>query len=147
VNNGVGGKGGFVETSGLAGLRVTRTPNLGAGGTWLIDPQHNLLINGTVAGNTNVATVGTNFSANLDNAVLLVSNIGTALASGNVTISTTGTGGGSGQTGVITWDSTAILTYDGVSGSSVTLTLDAGSDINFYGALQKKTSGSPTMTT
>lgn len=35
-----GGRGGFVETSGLAYFDITRTPEVGAGGTWLIDPRN-----------------------------------------------------------------------------------------------------------
>ncbi len=124
AQNGVGGVGGFIETSGLIGLRVSHAPLIGDGGTWLLDPRNITISNGTTTGSTNVT--GT-FTANADDAVINQADINTALGTGDVIIATSG--GGGTQAGTVTWLAGADMLYNFGSGFFRTLTINADSTI------------------
>ena len=113
-----GGNGGFIETSGLASLRVTSLPDVsalaGTGGEWLIDP-YNITIEAGL-GNTNINSTSP-FEAVGNDARLGIQLILNALVNGDVTIST-GTGGT--QDGNITLEDS--ITYDLATERTLTLT-------------------------
>ncbi|MBY0451295.1 MAG: filamentous hemagglutinin N-terminal domain-containing protein [Cyanobacteria bacterium] len=112
-------RGGFIETSGKQFLNVQAAPEIGAlsgvGGTWLLDPNNLTITTGVTQTNINGASP---FVTTNDTSSLGVNLINTALASGNVTIST-GNGGTNLQAGDITW-STA-LSYTGASARTLTV--------------------------
>jgi len=113
------GKGGFVETSSLQFLDVTNAPDVGLGGTWLIDPRDITINNGPTTG---IPTTNP-FTATADDSVLAVSDLLAALKGGaNVTVST-GTKGS--QEGNITLDTD--LDFNGKGNN--TLTLEAANNI------------------
>jgi filamentous hemagglutinin family protein len=115
----LGGKGGFVETSGQQNLEITTTPDVSASagfaGEWLIDPNNIEIVAG--GGNTNINPTNP-FESTNDGAQLGVDLIVAALTGGaNVTV-TTGTGGTDAEEGNITL-STA-LDFHGTGNNTLT---------------------------
>ena len=80
---------------------------------------------------TNINDDDNSFVAEGDSAILPVQSIKSALGSGDVKIST---GVGGTQQGNITWNDTAILSYE--TDDNNTLTLEASGNINFNGSIQ-----------
>ncbi|MCP5503556.1 MAG: filamentous hemagglutinin N-terminal domain-containing protein [Chlamydiales bacterium] len=127
-----GGNGGFIEVSGEKGLiyegKSDRRAPQGKNGTILFDPEANITISGGV--DTNITTTGTPpnvvisptaSSANLNN--LAAGTLLSELANGDVTITTSYTGGG-GASGNITFSSP-------FSWSTNSLTCLAANDVLF----------------
>ena len=125
------GDGGFIETSGLRGLRVDQAPDAsasnGQNGEWLIDPFKVRVSN---AGDSNISA-SSPFTASASGANLNIATLLAGLAAGDVTITTTGggitTAGGGTDAGNITIENEIDLS--GTSGSN-SLTLQAYNDIN-----------------
>lgn len=122
----VAGNGGFIETSGLRGLRISRMVDArainGRGGHWLIDPTNIIIAPGSLGslggwGQTDTAVVGVNL-------------INQALNAGmDVTLTTMNPlGNGSGE--IIQMESAAFVLSSGVSS---TLTLNAAGSILLHG--------------
>jgi filamentous hemagglutinin family protein len=120
------GDGGFIETSGLLGLRISRmvdaTAVNGRGGHWLIDPTNIIIAPGSLGslggwGPTDTAVVGVNL-------------INAALNSGmDVTLTTFNPlGNGSGE--IIQMESAQ---FRKISGGESTLTLNAAGSILLHG--------------
>ncbi|HEX7647503.1 MAG TPA: filamentous hemagglutinin N-terminal domain-containing protein, partial [Noviherbaspirillum sp.] len=146
------GNGGSVETSGkyldMQGTVDTRAP-LGKTGTLLLDPT-NIYIASSQANATSAGMSGTDSSADtsgpttfaasgvVNDSLLTVGSLQTALANADVTVSTSGAGAGAGNIKVV----------DGVSwASDQTLTLNAGGAISVNGALNASgTSGAVNLT-
>ncbi|HSW69003.1 MAG TPA: filamentous hemagglutinin N-terminal domain-containing protein, partial [Gammaproteobacteria bacterium] len=109
------GNGGFVETSGhyldVTNASINLLAPYGKAGTWLLDPI-DVTISNSAASNSTYSNGGYGFSANPAN--ILASQLMTALQSGNVSVSTSGTtGGGNGDIAVnaaLTWDASTTLT-------------------------------------
>lgn len=109
------GDGGFIETSAArvnvaSGARVTTAAALGNTGHWLIDPLD--------------FTVGSASGNNISGATL-----SGQLVTNNITIDTTGTGGGNGDIFVndaVSWTA---------SGAPTTLTMNAAGDVNINAAI------------
>jgi filamentous hemagglutinin family protein len=123
------GDGGFIETSGLIGLRVTTSPNAGAingvNGSWLIDP-YDIVIGRDIEGaqssiDSEETPDGDVFTASGSGAYIHSDTIEFALNSNNVIVDT-GTMGDEG--GDITIQSSIVQTESGNS-----LTLNAARDI------------------
>ena len=129
----IAGDGGFIETSGLKSFSITSVPDIkafnGQGGEWLIDPFNLEIVDGGIL--TNINDDDNSFVAEGDSAILPVQSIKSALGSGDVKIST---GVGGTQQGNITWNDTAILSYE--TDDNNTLTLEASGNINFNGSIQ-----------
>ena len=121
----VTGDGGFIETSGLRGLRISRmvdaTAVNGRGGHWLIDPTNIIIAPGSM---------GSLGGFGGDTAVIGVNLINNALNSGmNVTLTTLNPlGNGSGE--IVQMESAAFLLF---SGGEATLTLNAAGSILLHG--------------
>lgn len=121
----VSGDGGFIETSGLLGLRISRmvdaTAANGAGGHWLIDPTNIIIAPGSL---------GSLGGFGGDTAVIGVNLINQALNSGmDVTLTTFNPlGNGSGE--IIQMETAAFRLFSGVSS---TLTLNASGSILLHG--------------
>jgi len=119
------GDGGFIETSGLRGLRISRmvdaTAANGAGGHWLIDPTNIIIAPGSL---------GSLGGFGGDTAVIGVNLINQALNSGmDVTLTTFNPlGNGSGE--IIQMETAAFRLFSGVSS---TLTLNASGSILLHG--------------
>ena len=120
------GNGGFVETSGLKGFEILKTPDIsainGVHGEWLIDPNNIDIVSG--GGNTNINTTSPFVTSN-DSASLGVNLIEAALSGGATVTITTGTAGANLEPGDITLD--ANLNYDDTGNS--TLNLNASNNI------------------
>src|SRR3954463_1285461 len=92
------GQGGYVETSG-AHLQVSSAPQVGAGGTWLIDPYNIEIVDGASSSSN---TGPMSFTPNGDNSRIGAQLIVDQLNAGtNVTIDTGGAGSPGTQTGDI----------------------------------------------
>jgi large exoprotein involved in heme utilization and adhesion len=122
---GESGRGGMVETSGNY-IEIGQAPEIGAGGTWLIDPYNITVVAG--AGSTNNAGSPT-FTPTGDS-----SQIGNALINGqlnagtSVVLDTGGAGSPGTQAGDITVD--AIITKSVANGAGLTLTANNNVNIN-----------------
>ncbi|MFO0905425.1 MAG: hypothetical protein U0939_20620 [Pirellulales bacterium] len=129
----LGGDGGFVETSGKQFVDIRNAPDLrapqGRGGTWLIDPN-NLTISNGADSKIQFNTTSTTVVTTNDNAVLNINTLRTALAGGDVIVSTTDTKG-SNQDGDITL--AVDFDFDGIG--SHKLTLNAHDDIILNGKI------------
>ncbi|MFK7884944.1 MAG: filamentous hemagglutinin N-terminal domain-containing protein [Phycisphaerales bacterium] len=122
----VSGDGGFIETSGLRGLRISQmvdaTAVNGRGGHWLIDPTNIIIAPGFMGslggfGNTDTAIIGVNLINNALNAGM------------DVTLTTLNPlGNGSGE--IIQMESAAFRLF---SGGEATLTLNAAGSILLHG--------------
>jgi filamentous hemagglutinin family protein len=90
------GSGGFVETSGRY-LEVNSAPQIGAGGTWLVDPYNIEIVDGSgLSNNTGAAP----FTPTGDNSQIGATLINNQLNAGvNVNIDTGGAGSAGGQAG------------------------------------------------
>ena len=106
-----GGDGGFVETSGHNTLAATRAPDLaapkGKGGTWLLDPNDISISHATSAADVQI-TGSSPFSPTQSNSSvsgLTDFTINAALTSGDVVVTTTSSGTGSGA-----------ITFNGILG-------------------------------
>ncbi len=117
--------GGFVETSG-GSLTVTQSPELGAGSTWLIDPN-NLTI--TNSGPPNNTTAMNPFTTLGDNARMPPLLIEQALTLGTTVIVQTSTGGANAQAGDITVQDPIVPLSPGPGGQTSTLILQAHHNI------------------
>ncbi|MFT7525592.1 MAG: filamentous hemagglutinin family protein [Arenicella sp.] len=123
------GDGGFIETSGLIGLRVTTSPNAGAingvNGSWLIDPYDIVIGRDIEGGQSSIDSEqtanGDVFTASGNGAYIHSDTIEFALNSNSVIVDT-GTMGDEG--GDITIQSSIVQTESGNS-----LTLNAARDI------------------
>ncbi|NEQ65908.1 MAG: CHAT domain-containing protein [Symploca sp. SIO2D2] len=115
------GDGGFVETSGLWELEITKTPDVGTG-AWLIDPYNIEIV---PAGNAPVNVNPVNpFAATGNNAQIPVNLILKALNDGSsVTLTTSGGGNQAGNIIV-----NAAIDYSN-RGANNSLTLEADNDI------------------
>lgn len=122
----VSGDGGFIETSGLLGLRISRmvdaTAANGRGGHWLIDPTNIIIAPGSLG------SLGGWGSA--DTAIVGVNLINDALNAGmDVTLTTLNPlGNGSGE--IIQMETAAFRLF---SGGEATLTLNAAGSILLHG--------------
>jgi len=138
------GKGGFVETSSRQFLDVTNAPDVGLGGTWLIDPRNITIVAGNGFSNVNNLTSPpptpvSPFEATGDNAQLGVNLITAALTNGaDVTVST-GTSGN--QDGNITLATN--LNFNGKGNN--TLTLEAANNIIINGQILDSTPGGDSL--
>jgi filamentous hemagglutinin family protein len=138
------GNGGTIETSGYVvdalNARIDTLAPHGAAGLWSLDPENVAISN---AATTNGSITGGIFTPSGDNSILNVATLESALVSGNVEVTTGGTGSLGSQAGNITvtapisW-STNTLTLDAfgaitinktIGGSGATLDLIAGSTI------------------
>jgi hypothetical protein len=119
------GNGGSVETSGHY-LEVTQAPDVGSGGSWLIDP-YNIEI---VAGNGTTNNTGTpDFTPNGDSSQIGATLISGQLNSGtSVTVDTGGFGSPGTQQGNIAVN--GAITSGPTSNPVVTLSLRANNDIS-----------------
>ncbi len=122
----VSGNGGFIETSGLLGLRISRmvdaTAVNGRGGHWLIDPTNIIIAPGSLGSLGGWGPV--------DTAVIGVNLINSALNSGmDVTLTTFNPlGNGSGE--IVQMESAQ---FRKTAGSEATLTLNAAGSILLHG--------------
>lgn len=122
----VSGDGGFIETSGLLGLRISRmvdaTAVNGRGGHWLIDPTNIIIAPGSLGSLGGWGPV--------DTAVIGVNLINSALNSGmDVTLTTFNPlGNGSGE--IVQMESAQ---FRKTAGSEATLTLNAAGSILLHG--------------
>ncbi len=121
------GDGGFIETSGLIGLRVNSTPDAsatnGAAGTWLIDPNNITVVasDATEAGIEQTTDIDNEvFTAIAGGATILNTTIQDVLMGSNVTIDT-------GDTG--TEDGDITINDSIISGSGNSLTFNAARNI------------------
>ena len=126
------GDGGFIETSGLRGLRVKNAPDAsatnGKAGEWLIDPYDITVSSST---DTNVNTSGATWLATAVGAIINELTLRTGLLAGDVTIATTGGGGEQGNI-----DFQANIDFDDAdSDGTGSLTLSAHNNIYFRGNL------------
>lgn len=126
--SGTSGSGGLIETSSRGQLTVgnvlvsTAASGSGQAGLWLLDPSDINIVNNAgdpaIPGNV-FDPVGASGSVS-DSAILA------SLATGNVTISTAG---GTGGTGNITVDGAVNIAYTGVADRTLTLDADGAIDI------------------
>ncbi len=123
----VSGDGGFIETSGLESLDITRAPDAsaanGEAGEWLIDPN-DITIQDT-GPDANITPGPDHFSTD-DSAILTTTTIETALNGGTSVSVTTQTTGTNLQPGNIT----VVDPINKSSGAAASLTLRAHNDIN-----------------
>ncbi len=129
-----GGSGGFVETSGLKYFVIAKTPTVGVGGEWLVDPNNIEIVAGN--GSTNINTLDP-FESTDDTAQLGVDLILAALTGGADVTVTTGVAGASSEAGDITL--TADLDYD-TTGDN-TLSFIAANDIIINGLISDGDTG------
>ena len=128
VRGAAGGSGGFVETSGHY-LEVARTPDVGAGGSWLIDPFDVEIVAGGAS--TNNTQAGSQFDPTDTPSTIGVDLITGALTGGaNVIVTTTAPAGNPAGPGAEPGNITlnADLDYNTGTGSNQ-LTLQANNDI------------------
>ncbi len=138
-----GGQGGFVETSGhghldLSGLRVDTRSGDGQAGTWLLDPGQVDIVAGSIS--TNISA-GPDFAPVAGVSTLSDMQLNSALATSNVSVTTSG---GSGGTGNITLTDGAAIGYFG--GVTRSLTLTAENDILLQGSIQNSSTGPGVLT-
>jgi filamentous hemagglutinin family protein len=136
--NGAGGHGGFVETSGAV-LGVTSAPQIGLGGSWLLDPIDVTIAKNPAGGSTITGSAGggtVTFDPTPSKTFVDSDAIATALQSGDVTITTGSSGSDAGS---ITWNSGADLTYN--NNRTSTLTLDAAGDITLNAVIDNNGAG------
>lgn len=136
---GANGSGGLIETSSRGQLNVsnvlvsTAASGTGQAGLWLLDPSDITIVNNAgdpaIPGNV-FDPAGASGSVS-DSAILA------SLATGNVTISTAGGTGGSGN---ITVDGAANIAYTGVADRTLTLDADGAIDIQ-VGAVISSSNG------
>ncbi len=170
------GNGGDVETSSHGGLAIDTAPKitggpLGSGGSWLIDPYNLTIVAGGGGGLIGVSQTSSTFTSTGDDATIEVGVITDALANGgNVTVQTVN--GGGSQPGDLLLNADVNLDFSnsgnstlnliafndiqlngnifgsGSSGNptSLTLTLNAGSAINFNGPMLSTNGGAITAT-
>src|SRR5204863_5410930 len=120
------GKGGFVETSGRY-LEVSRAPDVGAGGAWLIDP-YNLIVTTVTSNNTGEP----NFTPNGDDSQIDAGLIVSRLNSGaNVILDT----GGAGSAGTQDGDIRVNAPIEKTAANSASLTLKAFHDVEVNEAI------------
>jgi fibronectin-binding autotransporter adhesin len=128
------GNGGFIETSGhylnIAGAKINLSASNGSGGIWLLDPADLTISTGATA---NPNTFSSTYIAdnNSNTSVVNVSDLTTALASGNVVIQTTsgGTGTGLGNITVATgiaWSSANSLTLQSINDIAINAPITTG---------------------
>ena len=116
------GNGGHVETSG-AYLELGTAPQVGAGGTWLIDPYNIQIVSG--AGSVNNAGAP-NFTPNGDSSQIGATLIVNQLNSGtNVVVDTGGAGSPGGQLGDLIVSASIVKTNVNAAG----LTLNAANNL------------------
>ncbi len=114
-------KGGFVETSGKDYLYVDKAPEIGSGGTWLLDPRNITITNST----SGTSQSGGTFTPASDNATVSASSINSALNVGtNVIVNT------NNSTGFQSGNITVASAISKTSGPDVSLTLTAANNIN-----------------
>ncbi|MBT7951327.1 MAG: filamentous hemagglutinin N-terminal domain-containing protein, partial [Gammaproteobacteria bacterium] len=122
------GNGGFVETSAIENLQITKTPDLtaenGTGGEWLIDPNDIAIVAG--GGNTNINSANP-FASTNDGAQLGINLIKSALIGGSSVSVTTTTSGTDAENGDINLNTDLDINSTGINN---TLTLSAHGDIN-----------------
>ena len=114
-----GGNGGQIETSGhvldVSRGHVDTSAPYGSTGDWLLDPYNVTISSATTASDS--LSSGT-YTPSANDSVINVSDLQTALASSNVTVTTGGSGSAGSQTGDITvasalsWSSGSKLTLD-----------------------------------
>ena len=120
---GAAGKGGYVETSGLASLDVVKRPTVGSGGTWYIDPYDLTVVSDSV-GDQNVSNSASVISSSGNTSTIKASDINALLNSDTSVTLVTGQDGG--QTGGNITVNSAITKS---SGTGAILTLDADNNI------------------
>ncbi len=127
-----GGDGGFIETSGLNGFEILKSPDVGAGkgkgGLWLIDPYNISITNsGRNELDLKVEDRIRSFTAVDDDNVntLLVNTLLGALNNGHVTVQTGADGKESGKITVA-----SAINYAGQSDKTLTFLAGNGIDIN-----------------
>ena len=136
-----GGNGGFIETSGLAGLAVDRAVDAsaakGKAGTWLLDPQNITIVGSGSDGNVSGAP---NYTSTGNSAVINASNISAALSAGtNVTVTTASAGSQAGDvsvTGVI-----SAVTPVGSTGTRLTLNASHNISITVFAPIGASPAG------
>jgi len=123
------GSGGFIETSGhsldISGIHIDTHSQSGMNGTWLLDP-YDVTIS---SANTANETLSSNtYTPSATGANILNTDLQTALQSNNITITTGNSGSETGNItlnsgAAISWDSTNTLTLDtsGSTGGSIAL--------------------------
>ncbi|MFJ9451107.1 beta strand repeat-containing protein [Herbaspirillum sp. NPDC101397] len=119
---GAPGQGGFVETSGLKSLDVVKTPTVGSGGTWYIDPYDLEVVSDAVAtantdGTSVISSVGNSSKIRASTIVGLL-NVGT-----DVTLATGNSGGADAG------DITISAAINKTGGDAASLTLNADNNI------------------
>jgi len=133
----LGGNGGFVEVSGHQLLNFHGTVDLsavhGSTGTLLLDPE-NLTIQ--VSGTSTTTNSGSTYTSNVDNSILTVADLQTALTNANVLVQT---GSGGLQAGDIT------VADNVVWSNPNTLTLSAFRNINMNATITNSSGGSLTL--
>ncbi len=142
--SGLGGRGGFVETSGKNYLDVRITPDVssptGEGGHWLLDPfDIEIVADGTLDPDdaTGINDDSSPFESFATGSLIEVGVIEAALAMGDVTIRTGGFTGDGFDDGNIVLSTT--LDFNGVVSS--TLTLFAHNDIEINGQILDSVAG------
>ena len=121
-----GGVGGMIETSSEGTLSVTRMPELGAGGTWLMDPSNVTIANPA----TDMTSSGTNpltFTSNNPTSNVKADDIKNQLQNGVSVIIDATAGSGTG-TGTITLSNN--INPSSGSPQTATLTLNGKSDVS-----------------
>ena len=127
------GSGGFVETSSKINLQAFGDVQT-SGGLWLLDPTNVEIVNdNTIGGGTglvNVGLAGGTFTPAAASGRIHIGNINTALATGNVTVLTSGA---NGEDGDITFNDATngglTISANGGGANDFTLTLIAARDI------------------
>ncbi len=136
------GDGGFIETSGLASLDVTRSPDAGApsgaSGEWLIDPI-NLSITSAATTLVDGLPTGPVFTPNTPGANLQNTTITTGLVTNSITVRTRGTTGA--ETGDITVTSGTVVDYNGIDVGPRELRFEAAGNIVVDGTITDSVPG------
>jgi len=128
------GPGGFVETSGKRVLTLAKAPTVGAGGTWLIDPD-NITIQDS-SGDSSISPTSSGdifYSSTGAGAILSTSTVNAQLNNG-VSVHVT-TGANSAEAGDITVNGAITKS----AGADATLTLSAHHDINLNAPIKSNT--------
>lgn len=132
-----GGNGGLVETSAhqldVAGIRVNTSAPNGANGLWLLDPADVTIGVVTARGQFNANNFEPNPGENT--ATVAVADIIFALGLGNVTITTTNSGGVPGTPTSLSGLGDITVGAAIAWGGATTLTLSAAGDVNINAAL------------
>lgn len=127
------GNGGWVETSGkyldVAGARVNTLAPKGITGSWLLDPADITISDITQTSNS--ALNGTSYQPNsgVASSNIYSGDLGNALHTTNITVTTTNNGSSGGGNGDITVSGVANLQNGWLSGDTTTLTLNADRNI------------------